>query len=266
MQQHTQNEFQKVDSLGQMVTGGIDVYGPIKTIYTLFMIFLGWNTLTLEVFSRRNFGERYITLLRLVLAWITLSTYRFFFVLFFTLSNFSISGSMFGGGPSLNLSATTPLFTMFTYGMAACTLFHLGHIFWRNRQGIAWHSQSFGVSWLSFLPIDDWKLYRFVEPALFILIGYFLSSGIDRLTGVWLMFAGACLFLKNQMAYAEERGRFLNMIDARIESTHLQEAQQGKPKQETAGFTVMPVPTVAMHVDYEPAIAQTVQGIMGEDE
>lgn len=263
MQQHTRDELAKVEFLTRSLTPGKDIFAPIKFIYTLFMVFLGWISLTLEVFARREFGERYFNPVRIIFAWFTLGFYRFFFVLWFSLSNFSIGGSLFGGGSSFNLGATTPFFRLFTWGFLIASGAHILRIYLRNKQGIQWHSQSFGISWFSALPLDDWKLYRFVEPVAFFIVGLILAIFFDRLLGIWIVLAAGSLFLKNQMAYADLRGRYLDLIDSRIESEFLTSAVHGTPKSETKGFSVMPVPAGTVLPEDAASIEETVEEVMG---
>lgn len=201
----------------------------------------------LELLVRHEFGERYVSLNRIVFAFLSMHAFRFVFVFVLMLSNFSLAPSLFGGGsPRISFSATTPLFTLLSILVLVTGVWHMWRVFYRARKDIPWHSMSFGVSRLRFFArlagINDWVLYRFVEPFLFIALGFGLYQTLDRLTGAWMMVSGLSLFIKNQMVFAEQRNRYLDTIDAKIESKYMGAAQAGASKKETAGYEVVPAP------------------------
>lgn len=125
----------------------------------------------------------------------------------------------------------------------------IGRIWWRNRQGIAWHTMSFGVSWAEDLHLyslpyigqffNDWILFRFIEPLVCFIIGYFifLDSGVDVPIGMVLVTASITLFIKNNLIYFQHLSRILDLRDARIEGMYFNEKAFYGSKKDRAGYT-----------------------------
>jgi hypothetical protein len=225
-----------------------DAWNPLMAIGQIAMVLLSWLSVTLELFVRFNFGERYLSWLRLFLGLMIMELTTLVPRMIFAMIPFL-------GGPTGSFS---PLF----FRAAICLgIYHQWRIWRRNRQGIAWHSNSFGVSRLSFLPVSDWMLYRFVEPGLCFIAGMLIKS-VDPVTGIWVILASVALFVKNQMVFNAQRGRLLDVIDARIESAAMQGALEGRPKQETAGFSVMSVPVAHFFDETAPDIEATVSATL----
>lgn len=225
-----------------------DAWNPLMAIGQIAMVLLSWLSVTLELFVRFNFGERYLSWLRLFLGLMIMELTTLVPRMLFAMIPFL-------GGPTESLS---PLFLR----AAMCLgLYHQWRIWRRNRQGIAWHSNSFGVSRLSFLRVNDWILYRFIEPGLCFIAGLLIKS-VDPVTGIWVILASLSLFIKNQMVFNAQRGRLLDVIDARIESAAMQGSLEGRPKQETAGFSVMAVPVTQFLGEEVPDIAATVHATL----
>jgi len=228
------------------------------TVETLF----DWLSTTVEVFTRFEFGERYLGWIRLFVAWTIIGT--FFYV------------PLFVG----HLSISMALFCMV---FVVVSLAHRARIWWRVRTGMRWHSRSIGISifspieeeirknlptfskWAGF---DEMMFFRFAEPAVPIFIGIvmirvhgFLPSPqtgylpffasikntvpyilFDPALGTWLAVSGVALLFKNNMLYSELRGRTLDIIDAQIEMAYQAAAIAGKSKYETAGYSLVRMP------------------------
>ena len=243
----------------------ISQYIQIGTAAIIFI--LGWVSLSLELCIRRDFGERYLSLIRLILAMTFIGTFRLLLILIFG----------FGIG-----------FTVFGYAYVIMFFYHRWQIRQRNKRGEEWHSMSFGVS--RFQPLidylrsteipllsklDDWFLYRFVEPGLFFVIG-FITFYIEDGFGAYLIIASLALFIKNQMTYSKEYNQYLDTVDARIEAKYLENALTGTQKQHTAGISIVTMPEnlsklLASPSEDEieskvPSFAATVQETLGGDE
>jgi hypothetical protein len=293
----TKDELTKVQFGMSLITpkGTMEM---VNVLLNLTMFVLGWFSITVEVFLRFAFGERYLSLLRLCLAYMTFQVFQ---TLYFLL------GWLFGfAGNPMNWLFNSPdlstlfaggvhslLYHLFVYGFFGLSALHLITIAKRENAGQEWHTASFGVSWLTYLPwdawdalvdtvfllvgrvwnallqrvsvplvrnslewftrhvpvtlikstlqVDDWKLYRFLEPLLCYLMAKALQP-TDGLLGTWLLIASIALFIKNNMMYFDMRGRMLDHMDSHIESVYLQAALKREDKRLTGGFTVVPVP------------------------
>jgi hypothetical protein len=202
-------------------------------VSNIFIIVLGWWSILVEVFLRRDFGERYLSWLRLLFAFGILTTiWRV--TQFFT----------FWGIPIFSSTPSTIL-SLFTVGFVICSAMHRLGIWLKNKKGEAWHSRSFGTSRLAalnlpFIGTDDWMFYRLYEPLLCLLLAYIISH-FDIVAGFIIGVSSVALLLKNNLVYLQQRGRILDLIDAKIEGIFYNEQAYGKPKQDVAGISVVKV-------------------------
>lgn len=246
LSQADQEEFARV----QHIAGLFDPLGvkQFQVITDLLIIIGGWASVSLEIFTRKEFGERYFTPLRFMLGLAVLGLYVFIAGLA------SAASAAFGGQGSWG-----PLLLIVFIGLYFIGgLLHQFDIFYRNHYtGQLWYSQSFGVSRFSrFIgrrigplpPLDDWAIFLYIEPFACFLVGWtltmFATLGVlpTGELGNWILFASVALLFKNQMLYNKDRDELLNMNDARIKAMFLQASTRGAPKEQTAGYVAPPLP------------------------
>ena len=273
MDSSTKNELSKVTFVASAFAPAPMQF--LLVVGKLLEILLGWLSLSAEIFVRFAFGERYLTLLRILLAWIAFLVFRSLYLIAGGLA------TLFAGGFSLTQgfdfsgfyqgTTASSIYLKFVYAFWVLSALHILAIWKRNSDGAVWHSHSFGISWLEFLPlsswnrvigiipvllvrnllkVDDWKLYCIIEPAICYAAAIALGS-IDPFLGAWFTISSITLFIKNWMLYFDMRGRLLDMTDSQIESTHLQAALRGEDKRRTGGFAVVPTPSLAKLMEVE---------------
>lgn len=93
----------------------------------------------------------------------------------------------------------------------------------------------------------------------------FLISRFDGITGFVIGVGAVSLLIKNHMVYYQQRGRILDLIDARLESIYYNEQAYGKPKEAIAGLSVMQVvwPKLPAAPDRPEDIEKTVNAAIG---
>lgn len=255
MNQHSKRDVQEAMMIPSLLMP--DVTKQLEGLMQLVIVILGWLSVGLEVFIRRDFGERYLSWIRLYLAYSLMGA---------LLLGSGLIEALFADSTGETESKTSYFWVVFLL-FVLLSFLHRLRITWRNKKDIQWHTMSFGVSWLArLLPfLDDWALYRYVEPFLWLIVGYFVAK-VDTFTGTWLILASLALLIKNHMVYGEQRGRFLDIMDAQIEAAYMNSALHGTSKKQTAGFSVVPVPKNALPAIEEAMenmdIASTVQTTM----
>lgn len=208
----------------------------IQAVVAIIGFILSWWAVSLEVFIRRDFGERYFSFTRLFMGFTVMAT---------TASGFQL-GAM--NSPSLlERYGGYAFFQVLYFGYAIAALIHWGFIQWRAFRGIPWYSMSFGRSWLSLLPfankVDDWVLYRWVEPGIFIVLGYIMTKFNGTASaGWWILIAAIALFLKNRIAYGHARNLELDSLDAEIIAENIIASRRGAPTKDTSGFKAVRLP------------------------
>jgi hypothetical protein len=273
---------QKLKYLASIVTPR-PAFAAMETLYHVTMIMLGWWSLPLELFLRKEFGERYLSLLRIWIAWMLLGTFTFFYSLFAAMAGDPMAFFAYSGMTQSmwNTGMSGLLYHLFYYAFILLAIWHRYRIWKRGRDGQPWLSICFGVSHLEMIPwqrliekipyagsfisryvtIDDYFLYRFLEPVLCLLLGRLIHP-VDGFLGTFITISAVALFVKNAMVYNQMRGQMLDMMDAAISSSYLAEALKGRAKEQTAGFSVIPLPLAGLFED-ELDLTATVQDTLG---
>lgn len=180
--------------------------GLLHAFYVITHMF----SITLEVFLRHRFGERYLHSIHVILSLGLTTLYVFrdnLFALFF------------GQPTSASIEWTNPLFLSAVLFLSL-SIWHLIAIQIRLKRNEEWHSKSSGDSWLyfDFYPIKQQTFQRFVEPALCFLAGYLLRDSSYSDLAIWIMIASVCMFIKGQIEYQRSRELLLDRLDSEFES------------------------------------------------
>jgi hypothetical protein len=232
------------------------------------------NTLTLEVFTHHSFGERYLTPFRLVQGACVYGVYSLFF------GGLDLIRFFFTPPERRTAPGTVIVLLLFFLAYLFLGVYHRFEVFYRNTYltDEVPHTRFFGVIWpllrlvglpaAPLPPVDEWFLYRYVEPWAWFLFGgslMFISTvavdmpdslpGVGAMRavgaiGLWVVLASVALFVKNQAIYQQERGRELNLRDARIEAAARRLPAQGASMEAVGGYKVVtPLPRLPRAVD-----------------
>jgi hypothetical protein len=189
-------------------------------LLAIISLIAGCFAVSVVVFTRKDFGERY-------LSWLDLS---FGYTI---VANFTFLGSMFA---FLTRWGGQGFMQLFWLAFIGASFYHRWQIHRKIKAGVPWHSMYMGTSILP-LPFSEEKIKKFFEPALVFAAGYVLA-GLSGQVGVWLEISALALFICNHIAYYSERRAMLDMRDAGIEAQFIGAALKGRPASETAGFVV----------------------------
>ena len=234
--------------------GRTSIYSYIDRMrWAYAIVFLAMQTisLTVEVFLRQKFGERYLDPLMAMLGYGLLMFAAF---------------SGFVGGKQWMLLVYAQLYLAFV-------LLHKLSTFHRNLKGERWHSYSEGISHRiltipailaarlvgALVPVrflgegykqrlSAWMRelahLRF-EPVLVMIVGG-LTMQADEVFGLYLFWAGLAMAFKNELKRLDDRRDVLNLLDQTIEATHQRDAAMGlKEPEEAEGFRVYGTPLSA---------------------
>lgn len=217
----------KLINEGRSLFGGPGgIWQKSEWVLALLSFISGCFAVSIVPFVRKDFGERYLGWLNLFFGYSVVAT-------------FTLVGTLIAGlaSPFLRVSiGGAPIMRLFLLAFVALSIYHRREIARKNKAGVKWHSMYLGTSILP-LPISQETLYKFAEPGLVILAGWLLS-GISTLPGVWLMIAGASLFINNHIIYYNQRQAILDIADAEIEARNMSKAFAGRPPAETGGLLV----------------------------
>jgi len=259
------NEEEQVAQTLMPATG----FNMIRNLEEIAKVFLGWASVTLEVFIRQDFGERYLTVGRILTGYLFIQCCLW-------ISEFR--SAFVAWASAQPIAAPQTINRWYISCFAALALVHLGRIFFRNRAGVPWYSHNHGVSYLTFLiplsgyRLSDWILYRFIEPGLCFAFAWYAMPLLlpdASFTRNWLIFASIGLFLHNNLSYNATRNKYLDQVDSEIISRYFNEMREAEKNPrtsvyQTAGYTVVPVPHIAREV-LPPDVVATVQETMGQE-
>ncbi len=238
-----------------------DAAQKAKALWGIGVIVFGWLSISLEVLLRREFGTRYLSVLRLFFAYWAVS----FFLVVTGVLNGRLTYFVANPLGYIQLTLQHPFILLFLFFCG----YHRARIWRRQRQGIRYHTMSFGISRIGDLaqrlnirhPLlsDDWLTYRFTEPALCLAASFFVVR-TDYLLGNFLFLASASLFIKNQLLFSYQQNRVWDLQDVALETEFYNAAVRGAPKTETAGLSLVKgypdKPVAAQPVNAAPVAVQ----------
>lgn len=203
-----------------------DLTASLRQFMDLAYMFAGWFGCTLEVFLRSDFGERHLNWMRLYMAYTLLMTLAMF-------------ATFFG--------AVNPPFVAFVAAFVIASLWHAIGIQRRNWRKVLWHSRYGGIPLLAapfkLLGIrpPTWLVFCVLEPGLGLLIAGLIGSA-SPLLSLWLVLASFGLGLRSLITEMNMRARTLDIIDAKLEATFLDDSAAGADVRQTAGVVAVHLP------------------------
>ena len=196
-----------------------------KTIFGIMMLIhwvLGWFVMSVVVFLRRDFGERYLSWVNILFGMTAIG--------FFT----GIGNVLLSQGHN-NLSWAIQLSY---YGVVGLSVFHRVMIWRRNRKGELWHSYNPGTSLLQIPGLSEEAVAKWIEPAVLFFLSYLAGKLNDGPLHTWLLIGSFALLVHEQVSYHMQRQQFLDMRDALIESKNWSAVMSGKPPAQTHGYMI----------------------------
>lgn len=212
-----------------------DGYQKLVSILMLMHFVASWFVMSVVVFLRRDFGERY-------LSWVNL-LFGYMIVAFF--GGFGNAVIAYASGES-----ASQIIGPFALAFIGLSIYHRRRIQKRIKTGIEWHSRysgtpllktldTSGKPWLKHITsLDEETINKWIEPGLILLLAILARNLHSTPMAVWLFLSGFSLLLHEHISYYLQREWVLDGQDARIEARYYQEAVAGKPAQETAGYTI----------------------------
>ena len=240
------------------VTGGDQVMAGFIPGLGLVNYILGWFTVPIEVFLRRDFGERYFTKANFFAGLIVLIVFRFASSMLSMLNPFSWLSASGTPSPESWLGPITKYYFYFSVA-------HFLRIWWNDIMGNPVHSFSSGRSWLrpigwlimkflnlflngavrllfkimpsakqerleGALPVlrdSDVFTERFVEPFLVFILALVASAAGQTSTFFWLLFSVMALNFSTGARHQAQRSYVLDIRDQLIDARIINDALNG---------------------------------------
>ncbi len=187
-------------------------------------------TMPIFVLLRRNFGERYFSILPM-----------FIYIGILCLLPTADRDS------DTDIIGDLTLWQSVTAVLAVLTFYHAFVIWFRNNTGERWHSRYDGDSILDILPISRAWVRLAYEPLfvfiLAVIVGMYYPE--NPLIYPWLLAAPFFMILLERLNQSAARDVYLNAVDSHIESQHMSATLEGEPVRRTEGFVVRGISDVA---------------------
>ena len=206
-------------------------------ILGFFLAIASWPRLLLEVFIRKDFGERYFSLATAIILFLILSYFPMF-------HGFSYSYGYGGDGGFWSYVKSDPTWYLFLFGFLAVSIMRYLEI--RNSPSVfdfAKFSLSTGIINPIFYRIkisgkrpDSRTISIFLEPAFFFIIGLILFL-LKQSVGVLIMVCAVCYSLGYYGSYYVGDEFIMDTIDEMICNEELVSSfVEGKDSWQTRGF------------------------------
>ena len=239
---------------------GIDFMTVTGGVIAFFMLILNIFTVTVEVFLRKDMGQRYFNPVNFYAGMMVFAFFAFF------VNALSSFGSSFGRSTSGSGWSSFIFLIWFVYVIIG--IYHFIRQWWRDAVNNPVHSLSAGDPHLeplgrlimklanvalaipvrifaqtlqkegreqlpALLPVlQDSRdfTYRVAEPILVLIAGILVSSFGSGLVGTWLTLSAIALVFSANVAAEAERHRILDMQDRQLEAASMKAAMQGESK------------------------------------
>lgn len=193
------------------------------------------------VILRREFGERYFSVVRVLMAVVFIQAWIF-------VSRDSLFSSEFGAAYGIGDGKSSASMQMLCVLLVIVAGVHLQRIWYRNRKRILWTPDSNGISHLyagnghfyfekqmgKYVPWDDWTIY--LAEFIPCLIVAWLCSTFDRELALFLGLGAVGLGLYNAMFYNAEQTEVFDDMAAQIKKKYRYSGQENHDKQSTCGY------------------------------
>ncbi len=216
-------------------------------IVGLFMLFASHGSAIVEVFMRKRFGERYITLAQSI--GIFFGVLLFYPVIIYLYASFlELTGNGIRGIKLSQLRNSALFLSIFMLIFLGLSIYHRLEI---KRYGTAYDFKRFSLSdgelapfWykiigkkIGFIKISSYLVNVLLEPLVPILIGLILTLiPFTKLTGILLIICGLMFMAKNFNKAQQGRNWVLDNIDKKISNEMKYDVFIGrKPKKDTKG-------------------------------
>lgn len=193
------------------------------------------------IFLRKKPGYRFLSPIKILLMFLALNALAGF--------------SYFSGNPG-----TVTVLTIFAWATLITGLVKR-QLRWREiKNGLPWHTYSRGVSWLIFLPLSDSAIKRWIDPLVVIIVGIVMAV-LFSWFGLYLIFAGFCLFVFEAWDYERSLNQMLDVLDSLVDSEvisanveyYSRSNPQQRPIEETAGIPTGIAPDIQSQIERRKA-------------
>ena len=207
---------------GRKIALAFEPWQYLEAVAMILYWITGWFVVSVVVFFRKDFGERYLSWLNLFFGYLVVGL--------FAGPTAALVNTASGNG----LSAMMIAFYLAFIGLS---VWHRYVIRKKNMVGVEWHSLYSGTPLLP-VPVSLETMNKWVEPAMLLVVGMVTGLLHLWLICMWLVLSAFALALHEQISCHLQRQRFLDMRDAGIEAKYWQAALSGKPAQQSRGFVI----------------------------
>jgi len=200
----------------------------------------GGFCLSLEIFERHKFGQRYLTWVGIISSFFGVIMTLLVIDIFLILAKVD--------APNFHARSDT-IQSLWMFSFWIVSFWHKGVMLYRSFRGQQWYSKLPGEAHLIFsrLRLPEVLLFRFIEPLMALVFAYFIFLfSLDGLVATWLLISGTCLFFKRQVQYHSQRGVILDLIDSRARSERIRAALRPEEQAEKSNDFIVTSTT------YEP--------------
>ena len=198
---------------------------PGKLVFGILMLIhwvLGWFVMSVVVFLRKNFGERYLSVVNILFGMTAVG-------LFTGLGNLLLSQ----GSSHLSYAIEFAY-----YGVVGLSVYHRFVIYRKNKAGKLWHSWNPGESLIKLPGVSEETVARWVEPGVLFALSLVAEKMGDAPLRILLLIGSFSILVHEQVSYFMQRQQFLDMRDSMIESRNWSAVMSGEPVEHTQGYTI----------------------------
>jgi hypothetical protein len=217
----------RLAKMGHGLAQSSQTYRQFQFFGVVALWILGMHAISVQVFTRKNFGTRYMGVLNCLFGITAIGFYT-------GLGNIIISSAAHQAVSGL---------MEFLYTACICLMVYHRVVIWgKEKQGVIWHSmysgQPTGSSLLAFTGFSEGTLKQWVEPLLLLILAYIASHAHQAAVATWLYIGAVSVFVHETLGAQIEKNRIYDEQDSMIESRYRNRAMAGKSTGANQGFTM----------------------------
>jgi hypothetical protein len=241
----------KLGKMGHALAQSSSTYRQMQFFGCVALWILGWHAISVNVFTRKDFGCRYLSKLNILFGLTAIGIYS-------GLGNLAISAA--------SRQPFSGLMELFYTCFLGLGIYH-GVQVWLSRKRVGMpHTMYSGRPLLAVTGLDEGVIKRWIEPAMLLSLGYIAAHTHQNAVAVWLYIGAVSVFVHETLGEYMEEAKILDGYDAMIEANTKSGIMSGRHTKDM-GFSISQGAQTLMrqHPEIVPEYSDEVQGMLDRE-
>ena len=241
----------RLGKIGNQLAQSSSTYRQFQFIGCVILWILGWHAISVNVFTRRGFGCRYLSKLNILFGLTAIGFYT------------GIGNLLLSAATHQSFSALMELLYLAFIGLG---IYHGVSVWLARRRDVMPHTMYSGRPLLKVTGIDEGTVKRWFEPGALFAFGWLAAHMHQTPVATWLYIGAFSVFVHETLAEYMSEARILDEYDAMIEARYKTGVISGKQTGDE-GFCMSQATQTLMRRHPETALGYSpeVQGMLDQE-